>query len=127
MLASFTFIIQMAAAGILMIRKEIPCFCFLLLFLLLIIVLQFMSINLLLQLGSSCSCHAAFTKDHHHHDQRLIGTWTSSTMNVSPDHHRDHRGGKAGGGDHREDHGDHDVYGVDKRKIRTGPNPLHNR
>lgn len=37
--------------------------------------------------------------------------------------------GSFGGGDHKDEDGHHDqaVFGDDKRKVYTGPNPLHNR
>lgn len=37
--------------------------------------------------------------------------------------------GSFGGGDRKDEDGDHDhaVFGDEKRKVHTGPNPLHNR
>ncbi|KAE8037302.1 hypothetical protein FH972_009902 [Carpinus fangiana] len=78
-------------------RKEFACFSILLLLL------------LLLQTSSSADGSARY------------GTFKTGSVKSN---------GGFGGGDHKDEDGhDHDpaVFGDDKRKVYTGPNPLHNR
>ncbi|XWS71230.1 hypothetical protein CRYUN_Cryun03dG0121000 [Craigia yunnanensis] len=91
-------------------RKMFTCFYLLLLLLLL----------LLFQLESSTS-----TLDHGSARHGSFKPVPASSQQFR--HVQSHGGFEAGNHDHKVKDGDDEVFGDDKRKVHTGPNPLHNR
>ncbi|KAM6571722.1 CLAVATA3/ESR (CLE)-related protein 16 [Cannabis sativa] len=75
-----------------------------------LLVLLSLLLLVLLQLESS----ACFAEGHNGKSERFRSTVSSS--------HHNHRSRNA-----REDYNKDEVFGVEKRKVYTGPNPLHNR
>ncbi|PSS15741.1 CLE22p like [Actinidia chinensis var. chinensis] len=88
------------------IRKEVAC---------LSLLLVLMLIDL-----ETCSC---FAEGGHIYNEFKGGSDISHEMNSPIKTHKDLRGNVDGGGGG----GGGGVFGAEKRKVYTGPNPLHNR
>ncbi|XVF47279.1 hypothetical protein PTKIN_Ptkin03bG0096900 [Pterospermum kingtungense] len=93
--------------------KNFTCFYLLLLLLLLL---------LLFQLESSTPAH-----DHGSATHGGFKPLSASSQQFRPVQHQPHGGFGAGNHVHKVKDGDDEVFGGEKRKVYTGPNPLHNR